>query len=347
MSETPPAQDADTSAPVLSIRDLTVRFGQAAPVLDGIDLDIGRGELLCVVGESGSGKSVTALAAMGLLPPAAQISATRMMLGDKAGDVDLAGLGERQLERLRGNRMAMVFQEPMTSLNPVMTIGRQIAEPLIRHHGLDAGEARTRALEMLRQVHVPAPEQRYAQYPHQLSGGLRQRVMIAMALVCRPALLIADEPTTALDVTIQSQILRLIDELRAELDTAVMFITHDLAVVSEIADRVAVIYAGRIVEEGRRAQIFEDPQHPYTLSLFASMPRLVAEDVSGGGRLAPIGGQVPAPGNMPAGCRFAPRCPFAVTRCMAEVPPLAAPAGSAGDGHRVACWRAPLEETLG
>ncbi|WP_299818976.1 ABC transporter ATP-binding protein [uncultured Jannaschia sp.] len=326
----PPAGARD----VLTIRGLSVAFG-GVPILDGLDLTVRAGELVCVVGESGSGKSLTALATMGLTPGTAEISADRF---DFAGR-DLLSLPERQREALRGDEMAMIFQEPMTSLNPVLTAGEQIMEPLRQHRRMSASEAREAALAMLRRVQVPAPEARFAQYPHQLSGGLRQRVMIAMALVCRPRLLIADEPTTALDVTIQNQILRLVDELRHEMETSVLFITHDLAVVSEIADRIAVIYAGRIVEEGTRDAIFEDPQHPYTLALFAALPRSGDK----GRDLAAIRGQVPAPGSMPEGCRFAPRCPFAVDKCRAERPPLDR---VGDDGHRAACWRAPLEETV-
>jgi oligopeptide/dipeptide ABC transporter ATP-binding protein len=239
---------------------------------------------------------------------------------------------------LRGDRLAMVFQEPMTSLNPVMTVGEQIMEVLLQHRSLSRTEARSAALAMLRRVQIPAPEERLDVYPHQLSGGMRQRVMIAIALVCRPALLIADEPTTALDVTIQSQILSLIDELRNELGTAVLFITHNLAVVAEIADEISVMYAGRIVEHGRREDIFADPQHPYTLALFAAMPR--AGDI--GRPLASIEGQIPAPGAMPLGCRFAPRCPFAVEHCHKVYPPLREIAPT----HQVACWRAPVEEAV-
>ncbi|TDL78353.1 ABC transporter ATP-binding protein [Palleronia sediminis] len=319
---------------VLSIRGLSVGFA-GFTVLDGIDLTVRAGELVCIVGESGSGKSLTALATMGLAPPGARIAADCLRFTGR----DLLPLTERERQTLRGNEMAMIFQEPMTSLNPVMTVGEQIMEPLRQHRRMGARQARETALAMLSRVQVPAPEARFDQYPHQLSGGLRQRVMIAMALVCRPRLLIADEPTTALDVTIQAQILRLVDELRHEMGTSILFITHDLAVVSEIADRIAVIYAGRIVEEGTRDDIFDDPQHPYTLALFAALPR--PEDK--GRDLASIRGQVPGPDAMPGGCRFAPRCPFAIEKCRAERPPLLDMPGRA---HRVACWRAPLEESV-
>ncbi|WP_406857993.1 ABC transporter ATP-binding protein [Alsobacter sp. KACC 23698] len=334
-AEAHPGPTADPGAPLLDIRGLRIGFGPGRAIVDGVDLSVARGRLLCLVGESGSGKSLTALSIMRLLPPAAQVMADRY---DFDG-VSLTGLSEAGVNRLRGDRIAMVFQEPMTSLNPVMTIGEQMTEILAAHRGLGRAEARTVALDMVGRVQIPDPEARLAAYPHQLSGGMRQRIMIAMALICRPALLIADEPTTALDVTIQSQILRLIDDLRAEFGTAVLFITHNLAVVAEIADEVAVMYAGRIVERASRRDLFDDPMHPYTLSLFAAMPR--AGDV--GRRLASIEGQVPQVAAMPAVCRFAPRCPFAVDRCRAEDPPLRAVKA----GHLAACWRAPLEESAG
>ena len=290
--------------------------------------------MTCLVGESGSGKSLTALALMQLLPSHAWVKAELLRIGD----VELARDGAAALRALRGDRIAMVFQEPMSALNPVMTVGEQVAEPLVRHRGLDRAAARAVVAKVFRQVQISAPEARMQAYPHQLSGGMRQRVMIAMALVCRPSVLIADEPTTALDVTIQSQILRLIDGLRAELGTAVLMITHNLAVVAGIADEIIVMYAGRVVERGSREQLFDNPLHPYTLALFAAMPR--AEDR--GRRLAAIGGQVPSFAAMPPGCRFAPRCPFALGRCHRETPPLLAHEA----GHDAACWRAPLEDHL-
>ncbi len=319
---------------VLEARKLSVGFRGAAPIVDGIDLTLSAGTMTCLVGESGSGKSLTALALMQLLPPQARIEAELLRIGD----VELARDGAAALRALRGDRVAMVFQEPMSALNPVMTVGEQVAEPLIRHRGLDRDAARAVVMDVFRQVQIPAPEARLKAYPHQLSGGMRQRVMIAMALVCRPSVLVADEPTTALDVTIQNQILRLIDGLRAELGTAVLMITHNLAVVAGIADEIVVMYAGRVVERGSREQLFDNPLHPYTLALFAAMPR--AEDR--GRRLAAIGGQVPSFAAMPPGCRFAPRCPFAVQRCHRETPPLLAHEA----GHDVACWRAPLEDHL-
>ncbi|MBC7704588.1 MAG: ABC transporter ATP-binding protein [Rhodoferax sp.] len=316
----------------LVVSNLRVRFGAGPAIVDGVDITLRRGRILCLVGESGSGKSLTALALMHLLPPSARLTAGTFVL---AGE-DLAGADENSLNRIRGSRMAMVFQEPMTALNPVMKVGDQVTETLMVHQGLTRQAAVDAALEMFRRVQIPAPEERLNAYPHQLSGGLRQRVMIAMALVCRPDILIADEPTTALDVTIQSQILRLIDQLRSELGTAVLFITHNLAVVAEIADEIAVMYAGRIVERASRKALFGDPMHPYTLALFAAMPR--ADDR--GQPLAAIEGQVPSITAMPPGCRFAPRCPFALPQCAQAYPPLR----QIKADHWVSCWRAPLEE---
>ena len=323
--------------PALEIRDLRVGFGDGPDIVDGVDLALRPGRMTCLVGESGSGKSLTALSLMKLLPPSARIvSSLHRLEAD-----DLAGASETDMERIRGKRVAMIFQEPMTALNPVMTVGDQIAEALVRHEGMSRAKALDAALAILRRVQIPAAETRLSAYPHQLSGGMRQRVMIAMALVCRPAVLIADEPTTALDVTIQSQILRLIDDLRTELGTAVLFITHNLAVVAEIADEIVVMYAGRVVERGPRDAIFGNPMHPYTLALFAAMPR----EEDRGRRLAAIDGQVPQPGRMPKGCRFAPRCPFAVARCREESPPLRRMDPTSGAfPHEVACWRAPLED---
>ena len=316
----------------LVVSNLCVRFGAGAAIVDGVDITLRRGRILGLVGESGSGKSLTALSLMQLLPPAAHLTADMFALdGEEIADAD-----QDSLNKIRGNRMAMVFQEPMTALNPVMTVGDQVTETLLVHQGLTRQAALDAALEMFRRVQIPAPEDRLKAYPHQLSGGMRQRVMIAMALVCRPTILIADEPTTALDVTIQSQILRLIDQLRSELGTAVLFITHNLAVVAEIADEIAVMYAGRIVERASRAALFGDPMHPYTLALFAAMPRADER----GRPLAAIEGQVPAPNAMPPGCRFAPRCPFAVSECTEAYPPLR----EIKPDHWVSCWRAPLEE---
>ena len=322
------------AAPVLAVENLSIRFrGMPGDTIDRVGFAIAPGRTLCLVGESGCGKSVTALALMGLLPgEAARVTHGSIRFNGR----DLLGLDRGGMADLRGNRIAMIFQEPMTSLNPVFTVGNQVTEAIRRHKGCSEGAARARALEMFRRVRMPAPEKRLDEFPHQLSGGMRQRVMIAMALANDPALLIADEPTTALDVTIQAQILDLMRELQSETGAAMLMITHDLGVVAEIADDVAVMYAGRIVESGPVAAIFSDPQHPYTLGLMASMPGLQGRQ----GRLATIPGTVPTPQTMPEGCRFAPRCPFVQEACIATRPDLA------GGDHRVACLRAPLELSL-
>jgi oligopeptide/dipeptide ABC transporter ATP-binding protein len=287
---------------------------------------------LALVGESGCGKTMTALAIMGLVPePAGRIAAGRIGFDG----VDLQSLTAAERRAYRGSRIGMIFQEPMTSLNPAFTIGDQIGEGLVRHRGLSRRAARAEAIEMLRRVHVPAPHERADDYPHRLSGGMRQRAMIAMALACQPALLIADEPTTALDVTIQAQILELLRELREATGTAMLLITHDLGVVAETADRVAVMYAGRIVEEAPVGRLFAAPQHPYTIGLLGAVPLLAGRR----SRLATIEGNVPDPLHLPPGCRFAPRCPFAEPRCHAEDPTLL----ELGPGHRAACLRAPLD----
>jgi peptide/nickel transport system ATP-binding protein len=322
--------------PLLTIDSLSVGFRslpEGLALIDGVSLTLQRGRTLCIVGESGCGKSLMSLAVMGLLPkPAAEVRSGRILFDGE----DLLAASAERLSDLRGDRMAMIFQEPMTSLNPAFTIGDQIAEAAIRHRGLNAAEARAAALDVLRRVRIPAAEARLDSYPHQMSGGMRQRVMIAMALVNRPQLLIADEPTTALDVTIQAQILRLIRDLQREEGTAVLLVTHDLGVVAETADDVAVMYAGRVVEHGPTTAIFDDPQHPYTIGLMGSLPSTGARQ----GRLASIPGAVPPPGRWIEGCRFATRCPFADARCRSERPPLA----EIGGGHAVACWKAPIEE---
>ena len=319
-------------APLLEVTDLSVRIqGAPEPIVDGVSFALRPGETLCIVGESGCGKSLTALALMGLIasPPLHLAGGSAVLQGE-----DLFTMAPEALRQTRGGRMAMIFQEPMSSLNPALGIGEQIAESVRVHQGVSAEAARARALEMLERVRIPAAGKRLGEYPHQLSGGMRQRAMIAMALANDPALLIADEPTTALDVTIQAQILDLMRTLTSDSDAALILITHDLGVVAEMADKVAVMYAGRIVEAGSAAQIFDDPQHPYTLGLMRSMPSL------GGARdrLVTIPGSVPSPADMPQGCRFAARCPFVGPDCAArpahaEVTP----------GHSVACWRAPLE----
>ncbi|MFU8865354.1 MAG: ABC transporter ATP-binding protein [Rhodobacterales bacterium] len=319
--------------PVLDVADLSIRFrGQPVDLIDGVSFTIPRGKTLCLVGESGCGKSVTSLAIMGLLPKRA---ATVTQGAVRFNGRDLLGLPESEIENLRGNRMAMIFQEPMTSLNPAFTVGHQVAEAVRRHKGCSEAEARDRALEMFRKVRMPAAETRLDDYPHQMSGGMRQRVMIAMALANDPALLIADEPTTALDVTIQAQIMDLMRELQEDTGAALLMITHDLGVVAEIADEVAVMYAGRIVESGPVARIFDEPQHPYTLGLMGSMPAIAGRQ----GRLLTIPGSVPSPDAMPAGCRFATRCPFVIPACSATRPELVADES----GQAVACLRAPLQ----
>ncbi|MBP1122027.1 ABC transporter ATP-binding protein [Pseudomonas sp. PvP028] len=321
---------------VLSISDLTVRFaGAPANVVDGVSFSVKRGKTLAIVGESGCGKSVTSMGLMGLLPTTAKVGASDTLLIDEA----LLGMSEERLLDVRGNRMAMIFQEPMTSLNPVFTIGEQIAESVMRHQGLSDKAARQRALDMLEKVRVPDARQRLDAYPHELSGGMRQRAMIAMALANDPALIIADEPTTALDVTIQAQILSLIANLQTETGTAMILITHDLGVVAEVADEVMVMYAGRVVESGPVKTLFDDPQHPYTIGLMGSMPSIGPRE----GRLATINGRVPTPAEMPSGCRFAGRCPFVIQQCRDERPPLL----ELSPGHFAACIRAPLEQHVG
>ncbi len=329
------AGDAASSAqagPVLSVKDLAIGFrGSPSNVVDGISFEVSRGRTLAVVGESGCGKSLTALALMGLLPPSAKIARGNIQFQGKS----LLTLNEKALAGIRGDSMAMIFQEPMTSLNPMFTAGDQIAEAVKRHRGVSQAEATARAVQLLRLVGIPAPEQRIRAYPHELSGGMRQRVMIAMALANNPSLLIADEPTTALDVTIQAQILSLIRDLQTESGAAMILITHDLGVVAEVADDVVIMYAGHIVETGPVGAIFDDPQHPYTIGLMGSTPMFGKEK----GRLAAIAGSVPRVGNMPQGCRFVTRCPLATGRCAEEKPLLT----SCGPSHSVACFLAPIE----
>ena len=326
------------SDPLLEIENLKVIFhgdrGSATHAVDGLDLTIQRGQTLGLVGESGCGKTATALSVMGLLPKASAEVSGRI----RFDGAELLSLPDRAMRNLRGDRLAMIFQEPMTSLNPSYSIGEQIAESLVRHRGLSRGEARARTVELLRLVKIPSPEQRVDDYPHRLSGGMRQRAMIALALACDPELLIADEPTTALDVTIQAQILALMRELKASTGIAIILITHDLGVVAEICDHVAVMYAGEIVEYAPVGALFATPQHPYTIGLLGSIPRL---DVKAE-ELAAIEGMVPSLAELPAGCRFAPRCPFVWERCRQALPPLAV----VGPGHRSRCIRAPLEQVV-
>ncbi len=324
---------------LLEVRNLQTRFateGGEFPAVDGVSFTLEAGGTLGLVGESGCGKSVTALSIMGLVPrPPGRIAGGEILFeGRNLLELDAAGM-----RALRGERMAMIFQEPMTSLNPAFTIGEQIAEVLLRHKKINRVEAKDRAIEMLRKVRMPSPERRYGDYPHRLSGGMRQRAMIAMALACAPKLLICDEPTTALDVTIQAQILDLMRTLREETGTAIILITHDLGVVAELADEVAVMYAGRVVEQAPVARLFAEPQHPYTIGLLGSIPKLHAEQP----RLASIEGQVPDALAPRRGCRFEPRCPFAIERCGREDPALSKVTNShETSSHQAACWRAPL-----
>ncbi|MGJ8588876.1 MAG: ABC transporter ATP-binding protein [Yoonia sp.] len=323
------------TAPLLDVQGMSIRIaGTQRDLVEDVSFALYPGETLCIVGESGCGKSLTSLALMGLLasPPLSVTGGKALFEGRNLLEMPL-----KDLQELRGDRMAMIFQEPMTSLNPALRIGDQIAEAVQRHQGVSAEAARARALEMLRRVRIPAPESRLDAYPHNLSGGMRQRVMIAMALANDPKLLLADEPTTALDVTIQAQILELMRTLQAETGSAMILITHDLGVVAEMADKVAVMYAGRIVEMGTAAQIFDDPQHPYTIGLMSSMPTL-GQRLD---KLVTIPGVVPQAAQMPAGCRFASRCPFADAGC-AKTPAMV----EVVSGHAVACWKAPLDTQM-
>jgi oligopeptide/dipeptide ABC transporter ATP-binding protein len=321
-------------APLLALDELRVQFDTddgIVKAVDGVSLTIGEGETLAVVGESGSGKSVTSLAIMRLLAEGGRIAGGRILFG---GD-DLATMSEPRMQKIRGNRIAMIFQDPMTSLNPVYTIGDQIAEVIVLHQSRTSGQARAMAVELLELVGIPEPAARARAYPHQLSGGMRQRAMIAMALSCRPELLIADEPTTALDVTIQAQILDLIRRLQAEIGMAVLFITHDLGVVAEIADRVVVMYAGRAVEQAPVEALFARPRMPYTMALLDSIPRIGRFAEGGIERLEAIPGNVPNPLMLPPGCAFHPRCRYATAECAEREPVLE----DGGGGHLVRCLR--------
>ncbi|MEV4620154.1 ABC transporter ATP-binding protein [Asanoa sp. NPDC049573] len=313
---------------LLRIDGLSVEFPGGVRAAREVTLDVRAGETLAVVGESGSGKSVTALAVLGLLPETAKVTAGRI----EFDGVDLLRCRPRRLNELRGGAIAMVYQDPLTALNPVLTVGRQIEEALRRHLGLGRRAAAGRAAELLDLVGIPQPGQRLKDYPHQFSGGMRQRVVIAMAISCDPRLIIADEPTTALDVTMQAQILHLLRRLRDDLGTSLMLISHDVGVVAGLADRVAVMYAGRVVERGSAAEVIGAPNHPYGRGLLASVPRIDAAARTG---FAAIPGTPPDPAALPAGCAFAPRCGHVVDRCRAEDPPLLDAAG----GRQVACWR--------
>ncbi|BCJ34790.1 ABC transporter ATP-binding protein [Actinocatenispora thailandica] len=316
------------AAPTLRVRDLSVSFGRdgEVPAVRGVDLDVHRGQLVALLGESGSGKSVTARAILGLSD--ARVDAEQLRLGE----LDLTALSEAQRRGVRGSRISLVFQDALSALNPVLTIGDQLGELFRAHRGMSRRAARARAVELLRTVGIPGPEQRVRGYPHQFSGGMRQRILIAMAIALEPDLLIADEPTTALDVTVQAQILDLLDRLRAERDMAVLLITHDLAVVSEVADHIAVMYAGRIVETGRTEDLLSHPAHPYTQALLRSVPRPDAA----GGRLYAIPGTPPVPARRPPGCPFHPRCSWAVESCASTQPTMSI----VGPGRQAACHRA-------
>ncbi len=322
-------EEEEGMAQLLEVTNLRTEFKTAAGTIravDGVDLSVGKGETLGIVGESGCGKSITSLSIMQLLPKGlGKVAAGEVRFNGE----NILDFSERKMRSIRGNEMAMIFQEPMTSLNPVFKIGKQIAESARYHHGVSKHKAKDMAVEMLTKVGIPRPEKVAASYPHELSGGMRQRVMIAMAMVCNPKLLIADEPTTALDVTIQAQILDLMRELQKSEGTSILMITHDLGVVAEMCDRVVIMYAGQVVEETDVKTLFKDPKHPYTQSLLASLPQLNSDQE----RLASIPGQVPNPLDMPKGCRFAPRCQFAKEICRAEAPELT----EVEPGHKSRC----------
>ena len=325
---------SNQSRDLLAIRGLTTEFlteGGVIRAVDNISFSISRGGTVGLVGESGCGKSVTSLSIMRLLGSPGRIVSGEILLDGS----DLTKIPEAEMRGFRGNRISMIFQEPMTSLNPVFTVGDQVGEVFRIHQGLNRKDAREKSIEMLRMVRIPAPEARVDEYPHQLSGGMRQRVMIAMALACRPELLIADEPTTALDVTIQAQILELMSSLQRDLGTSILLITHDLGVVAEVCESVVVMYAGRIVEKAPVNAIFSSARHPYTQGLLNSIPRIGRKVI----RLPTIEGAVPAPGDDPQGCRFQGRCPLVEPRCREVEPVLALLAPQ----HEVACWRAGVQ----
>ncbi len=319
---------------VLEVRDLELWFNGdygAVKILNKVSFDINKGETLGIVGESGCGKSMTSLCIMQLLnTPPAVINGSIKLRGR-----ELLALSDKQMQQIRGNKISMIFQEPMTSLNPVFTIGNQLAETFMLHQGMTRKQAEKKAVELLEMVKIPLPEQRVKEYPHQLSGGMRQRVMIAMALACQPELLIADEPTTALDVTIQAQILDLMRELQKDMGTAIAFITHDLGVVYEMCDRVLVLYCGEVMEEARAEDLFGDPKHPYTDGLMSTLPKFDQP-----GKLPTIPGTVPPSGKYPKGCVFSPRCPYATEQCVACKPPLV----DLGGEHKVRCFRYAEEQ---
>jgi len=314
---------------LLSVQDLKVYFHlnqRLAQAVDGVSYEVRKGETVCLVGESGCGKTVSALTTLGLIPqPPGEIAGGQVLFKGQ----NLLDLGDDEMQKIRGNHIAMVFQEPMTSLNPVFTIGDQVQEAIMVHEKVSKRELRQRSVQLLEDVGLPAPEERLADYPHQLSGGQRQRVMIAMALACNPEVVIADEPTTALDVTIQAQILNLFGELQRERDLSLLYITHDLGVVANIADRIYIMYAGIIVEQGSAPEIFHDPRHPYTQGLLASLPNRAKR----GARLHSIPGTVPDPAYKPGGCPFHPRCNLAIETCQSRFPEMC----DYGNGHQSRC----------
>lgn len=320
---------------LLEVSNLEVHFltaQQKLRAVKDVSLSVKKGETLCIVGESGSGKSVTSLSLMGLLPSNGEITEGSILLKDK----DLAGKTEKEMEKIRGDEISMIFQEPMTALNPTFTIGYQLREPLMIHRDLSKKEATKKAIELLNQVGIPEPEEKMKVHPHQLSGGMRQRVMIAMALACEPALLLADEPTTSLDVTIQAQILDLINDLKQQMDMGVVFVTHDMGVVAEIADRVIVMYAGEVIEQGDVKSIFNNPSHPYTEKLLESVP-----DVANGEQeISSISGSMPALSEQITGCPFHPRCPYAMDICTQQNPPYF----RISEAHESKCWLREVKE---
>jgi len=332
----------DAEPALLDVADLQVEFrtrNGLAQVLDSISFSLSRGETLGIVGESGCGKSMTALSIMGLVPqPPGRIAGGTIRFNGE----DLVQASEARMREIRGNDISMIFQEPMTSLNPVYSIGNQIAETVMLHQGLSRKDAWDRAIEMLKAVHIPAPEKRVREYPHQLSGGMRQRAMIAMAVACQPRVLIADEPTTALDVTVQAQVFDLLYELRETTGTAIVLITHDMGAIAELADRVAVMYAGRMIESGSVEQILDSPQHPYTSRLIACVPHLEANPSLKRSVLAEIPGVVPALTELGAGCAFAPRCPERLPRCGSDKPRVR----DVKSGHQASCWLLSQEEAV-
>lgn len=323
--------------PLLEVKNLKTYFHTDKGIgkaVDGVSFEIGRKKTLGVVGESGCGKSVTAMSIMGLIPqPPGQIESGSILFYGQDGITDLAKLEPkgREYRKIRGNEIAMIFQEPMTSLNPVYTVGYQISEAIILHQKLSKSDAKLKSIEMLAAVGIPLPERRVNEFPYQLSGGMRQRVMIAMALSCRPSLLIADEPTTALDVTIQAQVLDLMNKLKKDFDTSLLFITHDMGVIAEMADDVVIMYLGKIVESGPVREIFNNPKHPYTEGLLKSIPSITDKQKE---KLETIEGNVPSPFNVPTGCGFAPRCPKKMDICEQKNPELQA----SENDHQTSCW---------